>query len=51
MIMERMFKVSYEEEHRNVNCQYHRYEVFENNGPIKIRVSYNDFLHDANKVK
>ena len=47
--MERMFKVSHEEELKNTNCQCHTHEVSTNNGQSKIRLAYNDFLYDANK--
>ena len=47
--MERMFKVSYEQEHKNVNCQYHTHEISTNNGQGKIRLAYNDFFYDVNK--
>ena len=49
--MERMFKVSHEEELKNTNCQCHTHEVSTNNGQSKIRLAYNDFLYDANKGK
>ena len=51
MMMERMFKVSNEEELTNVNCQYHIREVSPNNGPKQLRLAYNDFLYYANKGK
>ena len=51
MTMERMFKVSNEEELKNVNFQYHTHEALENNGKIQITLTYIDFLYDANKGK
>ena len=51
MIMERMFKVSNEEDLNNVNIQYHTHEVSVNNGQSQIRLAYNDFLYDAKKGK
>ena len=51
MIMERMFKVSNEEDLNNVNIQYHTHEVSVNNGQSQIRLAYNDFLYDSNKGK
>ena len=51
MMMEHMFKVSNEEELKNVICQYHTHEVSANNGQSQIRLDYNDFLYDANKGK
>ena len=50
-MMELMFKVIYEEEFKNVNWQYHTYDVSTNNGQCQIRLAYNDFLRDANKGK
>ena len=44
MMMERMFKVSIEEELKNVNCQYHTHEVSENKGQNQLRLAYNEFL-------
>ena len=49
--MEHMFKVSYEEELKNVNWQYHNHEVSANNGQGQIRLAYNDFLYYAKKGK
>ena len=51
MMMECMFKVSIEEEIKNVNCQYHTHEVSANNGQSHLRLAYNEFLYDANKGK
>ena len=51
MMMEQMFKVSNEEELKNVNCQYHTHEVSANNGQSQLRLAYNDFLYDAKKGK
>ena len=47
--MERLFIVTYEEEHKNVNCKYHTQEVLANNGQGQIRLTYNDFFNDVNK--
>ena len=47
--MEQMFKVSYEEELKNVNSQYNNQKVSANNGQGQIRLSYNDFFYDVNK--
>ena len=38
-MMERMFKVSNDEEHKNVKCQYHTHEVSANNGHNQIRLA------------
>ena len=51
MMMERKFKVSNEEELKNVNCQYHTHRVSVNNGKCRKRLAYNDFLYGANKGK
>ena len=50
-IMEHMFKVSNEEELKNVNYQYHTHEVSANMGQRQTRLAYNDFSYDANKGK
>ena len=49
--MERIFKVSNEEDLKNVNSQCHTHEVSANNPQIHIRFAYNDFLYDAIKGK
>ena len=49
MMMERMFKVSNNEDLKNVNCKYYTHEVSANNGHNQIILAYNDFLHDAIK--
>ena len=51
MMMERMFKVSNDEDLKNVKCQYHTHEVSANNGQGEIRLGYNDFLYDDYKGK
>ena len=44
MMMERMFKMSNDEELQIVKYQYHTHEVSANNGHNQIRLTYNDFL-------
>ena len=39
MMMERIFKVSNDEELKNVKCQYHTHEVSANNGHNQIRLA------------
>ena len=51
MMMERMFKVSNEEETKNVNCKYHTHDLSANYGQSQLRLANNDFLYDANKGK
>ena len=39
MMMEHLFKVSNDEELKNVKCQYHTHEVSANNGHNQIRLA------------
>ena len=43
MMMECIFKVSNDEDLKNVKCQYHTHEVSANNGSNQVRLAYNDF--------